>query len=1114
MQKLLLVLPALMLCCCANLFGQDATGRVIGVITDPTGAAIPGVKVTVTNTGTQVNRDTITDQNGYYQVLDLPIGFYSVSAEASGFSKAVADAKQLLINQSLRIDVKLAVGAVSETVKVEGQATNVETVNATLGQSVTTRTIVNLPLNGRNVLDLALLQPGVTENNLSTPTNPRPSTGTFSVAGGRTDSVTYLLDGGLNNNLLSNNVVYNPNPDTVAEFRILTSNYTAEFGRNGAGIVSVVSKSGTNDYHGSLFEYVRNDFFNANLFFNNANGIGTPVLKRNQFGATAGGPITIPKVIRGKDRFFFFMGYQGQRQVQQQQNPSVTTYTPAELKGDFSQSGKGGGPDPRVVSFLQKFPYYQPNAALAAQAIIDPTRINSIAQNYIKANLIPTSGTGVIFPQGGSVFDRDELTEKVDFLITPNDRLSATLGSNRNPQILPFSTESNVPGYPTSNNAHNYFANVAYTKVITPSLLNEVRITAQRQNTLQFSPAVKLPLPADLGIKIVSDDPTGPPQVRLNSGLRIGFSRNGPTTLIDNTYGYADNLTWTRGAHTWKFGFFYSPYQDNTNYDFYINGRFRFFGTSGRASGNDKADVLFGLPDQYTQFPKAPSDIRSHSYSGFAQDEWHVRRNLTLTLGVRYEYNTPKYDTQGRSFSVIPGLQSQRFVSAPPGLLFPGDPGAPKGANFPDKNDLSPRFGFAWSPGNSGKTSIRGGFGVFYDVLKGEDNLQFNGQAPFFGFTSFRLPALGGNPASEPVNFANPFAAAKIVNPFPSRPPAPNINFGAAGFLPFGDAAVYFVDPHLRTPYTYQYNLSVQHEFFNSLIGELNYVGSDSHKLTILKDANPFVPGTNRRLLNGPNNNPAFFSFFDEFTNDANANYNGLQSSLTKRYSDSPVGSVFLTMSFTYGHSIDNGSGFRENSAQVPYYNHKLFRASSDFDVQRRFVLSGGWDLPFDRMWQRGPKRLTRGWSLYPILSSRSGFPFDITSQLVASVDEPGPSGNGDGNLSRANFTGGKIQFRDPREPGNFYFNPSQFSVPTTGYGTLPRNSFRGFGRTNFDLTVSKTTDIFRERLKAEFRADFFNVLNHTQFYEADNNIANGTFGQVSQTWDPRIIQLALRVTF
>src|SRR5689334_7849683 len=269
MRKIVLVFFALLLCGGANLFGQDATGRVIGIVTDPSGAAIPGVKVTVTNTGTLVARDTTTDQNGYYQVLDVPIGFYSVTAESSGFSKAVTGARQLFINQSLRIDIKLAVGAVSETVKVEGQATNVETVNATLGQSVTTRPIQNLPLNGRNVLDLALLQPGVSENNLSTPTNPRPSTGTFSVAGGRSDSVTYLLDGGLNNNLLSNNVVLNPNPDTIAEFRILTSNYTAEYGRNGAGVVSVVTKSGTNDYHGSLFEYVRNDFFNANLFFNN-----------------------------------------------------------------------------------------------------------------------------------------------------------------------------------------------------------------------------------------------------------------------------------------------------------------------------------------------------------------------------------------------------------------------------------------------------------------------------------------------------------------------------------------------------------------------------------------------------------------------------------------------------------------------------------------------------------------------------------------------------------------------------------------------------------------------------------------------------------------------------
>ncbi|MDQ6700427.1 MAG: Plug and carboxypeptidase regulatory-like domain-containing protein, partial [Acidobacteriota bacterium] len=422
----------------AALLAQTANGRVLGTITDPSGAAIAGANVTVINTDTRLPRETATDKEGSYQVLDLPIGTYSVTAEAAGFSKAVTAGQKLLINQSLRIDLSLEVGSTTNTVQVEGTAAGVETVNATLGQSVTSRPIVNLPLNGRNVLDLALLQPGVT------PQNPQNgAAGTFSIAGGRTDSVTFLLDGGLNNNLLDNSVVYNPNPDTVAEFRLLTSNYTAEYGRNGGGIISVVTKSGTNDYHGSLFDYIRNNDFNANSFFSNEQGIARPVLKRNQFGATVGGPISIPKLIHGRDRMFFFIGYQGQRQVSTTLNGAITTFTPAEAGGDFSSSNPNrSGPDPRVVSFLQKNPFFQSDPGLAARGIIDPNRINPIAKNYFKNNLVPTDPSGRIFSQDGAKDDRDELTEKFDFLVTKSDRLSVTLGSRRNPRLSPFTAES------------------------------------------------------------------------------------------------------------------------------------------------------------------------------------------------------------------------------------------------------------------------------------------------------------------------------------------------------------------------------------------------------------------------------------------------------------------------------------------------------------------------------------------------------------------------------------------------------------------------------------------------------------------------------------------------
>ncbi len=1117
-------------------WAQEATGRIVGTITDPKGGVIPGAKVTVTNVATDVSRQAATDREGFFQVLSLPIGSYRVAVEHEGFRKLVSDPQTLQINQTLRFDVQLELGSPIEVVEVSATVVGVETVNPTLGESVTLSSLANMPLNGRNVYDLALLMPGVTETNPGSP-------GQFSVAGGRADSVTFLLDGGMNNNLLSNLVVFTPNPDAVQEFRILTSNYAAEYGRNAGGIVSVVTRSGTNDFHGSLFEFLRNDALNANSFFRNLNGQPREILKRNQFGGTVGGPITIPKVVRGKDRMFFFVGYQVQRLVAQQSPAAVKVFTPAELRGDFSLSNSTRtGPDTRVAAYLQSHPFFQPNPTLAARAIIDPAKINSVPQKYISNNLIPISPTGQVFPTGGSTDDRDEFTGKFDFVLTSKDRLAVTLGKFRSSQLIPFHAESNTTGFPVTTKNHRYFANIAYTRTFTSNLLNEFRFTTQRNNNLQLVPARTLPKPTDLGIAIISDNPTGPTQLAFNSGLTLGFSRNGPTNLVDNSFVLSETVSWIRGRHTWKFGISASPYQNNTVFDFFINGRFSFSGTSGGiGTGNDFADFLFGLTDEYLQFPEAPSNIRTKSYYVFAQDEWHARRNLTLTLGIRYEYSSPKYDTKGRSFSLKLGQRSTVFPNAPLGVLFPGDPQAPKGANFPDRNDWAPRIGFAWDPWGKGKTSIRGGFGIFYDILKGEDNLQFNGQAPFFGFVDLTTFApLTTNPTREVNYMTQPFVATGQPNPFPSRPPASNIDFDAAGFLPFGGGGVFFVDPHLRTPYIYQYNLSIQHELIPNLTLETNYVGSSSHKLTDLVDANPFVLGTLHRLFNAqPRNDDFSFSFLDEFRNVANAHHNSLQLSLTKRRSPSGFfGTTYFILAYTYGHSIDNASGFRQRNSRVPFYNAQQFVASSDYDLRHRISFSGGWDLPFDRAWSSGPKRLTRGWSISPIVTYRTGFPLDVFSGFARRRNRPGPSGAGDGNLVRANLVGSSITIFDPRQSqtinnqaANFWFSPSNFTTSGLGgatclpcatnpalrtYGTAPRNGFRGPGRVNVDFAITKQTPLVGERLTLSFRAEFFNLFNHAEFDNPSTNINSSLFGQITNVIQDsqRIIQFALKLGF
>ena len=665
-------------------------------------------------------------------------------------------------------------------------------------------------------------------------------------------------------------------------------------------------------------------------------------------------------------------------------------------------------------------------------------------------------------------------------------------------------------------------------------------------------------------------------------GTNFGFNIGGPSTLINNTFAYSDTVSWNRGHHNWKFGGSFSAYQFNTAFDFIGNGLFQFVGQGGLYSKNGFADFLFGLPSPlggvpaYQQSPNAPTNARTKFTSVFAQDEWRLNKRLVLTMGVRYEYSTPKTDTHNILFSVIPGLRSMVFPNAPSGLVFPGDKGAPKGVNFPDKNNWAPRFGFAFDPTGSSKTSIRGGFGIFYDILKAEDNFQDNGQPPFFAGSALNFPALSGNPTQDLPFLAQPFGndVNNTPNPFPSKPVNHNIDFGAAGFLPWGGTSIFLDDPHLKTPYTYQYNLSIQREIFRDIIFEASYLGSSSHGLTGLVDINPFKLGTTDRMLNllpgnttcdgldssppppgDPLDPPCSFTSLLAFKNVGKASYNGLTASLTKRFSDTRyIGSTYFTFGYTWGHSIDTTSGFRQRNLQVPTFNPDLFRGPSDYDIRHRITFSGGWDLPFDRAWSSGPKRLTQGWTLYPIVSWRTGFPLDVLAQTsITGFFDPGVSAAGD-NIPFANLTGQPIGQFDPHKvqtingnTGNFYFNPNAFTTAQVGagcdtpsptcfptsqqavdnpslrtYGTVRRGLFRGPGRTNVDLTAAKTTAI-TERFKLEIRADVFNLFNHAEFANPITNIGSPRFGQIVTTGDQvgnpiehheRIIQLAARFSF
>jgi hypothetical protein len=1142
---LLLLAPVPCLMC------QTSNGSIRGRVTDATGAIIPGATIELTSIERGTISKSATNDAGLYLFAIVQPGDYRMAVRREGFRQSQLAKVTVDVGANIEENFSLDTGSVQESITVNSEANTVDTLSATVSSVVTGAPVEDLPLNGRDTLQLALTQPGVLPSaiNGGNPTAGLPA-GEFTIAGGRDNAITYLLNGGNNTSVTYGVPVVDPNPDTVAEFRVIANNYSAEYGRSNGGVVSVVTKSGTNDIHGTAFDYLRNTDFDANNFFNQSTPGDyqpRPVLRRNQFGGTIGGPIAIPKIVKGKDRFFFFFGYQGQRQNSVLVGPQVITYTPAELAGNFSQA-VNGGPPPGLVSFLQTHPYFQPDPVLASQGIINPASIDPVAQAYIKNNLIPTSPTGTLTPNGLAVDNRNEYTIKPDFNITSADHLAITLVLFQNPQAYPFVTAGapDVPGFPGTDRFNNYFGNIAYTKIISPTVVNEFHFIAQRDYNSLNNPAATLPKPDQLGINITPDDAIGPTQILLNaSNLQLGFNINGPAYYADTTYNYTDSLTSIRGKHSLKAGFSLAYVQNNAFFAFQTVGGFQFNGPTGIGSGTDLADFLLGIPDIYSQYPGANSAVRSHQVAGFFQDDWKVAPRLTLNLGLRYEYSSPKRDPDNRNYMIIPGKQSVEYPNAPLGLLFPGDPGAPPvGVNFPDRTNFAPRFGLAWDPTGKGTTSIRAGFGVFYDVILAQDNQNQNGTPPFYSaaFIAFNPSMI---PADGPATFlSNPFGTSGTVNPFPSRPISKDINFATAGFLPFGPSSV-FINPYMTTPYTYQYNFTIQQQLAGGMVLEAGYVGSSSHKLIAQEDTDPFIIGTTTRPLNlqpGLQIPGAYAQMPDSFGNYADANYNGLILSLTKRTGDlRGIGRLYFTTSYTWSHIMDDADGFARTSSSVSYYNQHQFYTSGDSDIPDRFVLSGGWELPFAKLWSNGPKRITQGWTLDPIFSAQSGLPATVTAGLFQDGVTPGPSGDGDQGLVMPNWSGGPVQTYNPRQEqtltidgntitGHFFFNPSGLYLPacyassappgTPGgcpaptYGTLQRNAFRGPRIVNLDLALEKKTKL-TERVELNFRAEFFNALNHTEFQTpASTPFTSPLLGQVTSTNNPRIGQLALRLQF
>jgi hypothetical protein len=1172
-----LLQSALVVCFIAVLSGSawcQTKASLRGTVSDQSGGVVAAAKVTLTNTRTGIARATTTANDGSYLFDLVEVGKYSLTVDKSGFETFIQDGIVLELNQNGRVDVALKIGKETQTVEVTANVAQVDTTSAVLGKVENQRMINDLPLLDRDTLQLGLLQAGVFA--------PDPDDGSgnpFSVSGQRSESLTFLLDGGNNTDFLGNNIVVSPNPDAVEEFKILTNNYDAQYGRTSGGIVNQITKSGTNAFHGDLFEFNRNNFFNARDYFLPDNQ-DKQTFKRNQFGGTVGGPLK-------KDKLFFFLAYQATRSRVGQTSPQLTVLTPAQRTGDFSSLLTGtpadfcpaGNQSPADPTF-DSGQLFNPTGATYTCTNGGPTipittytnnqvPVNPVIANYIQKYLpLPNVGTNGFISSPTAALDDDQGIAHIDYNLSKNDAISFVYLIDDTRQAYPFqiingaSTGGDVPiGSGFSTNFRDQIGAFTWTHTFSPGMLNEFRFAANRTATLQASPTDKT-TPAQLGFTNVNpDDPNGAaPPIIFTNGFNLGPSPQGPTTLHDATFEWADNYTWTRDRHEIRFGADISRIRQNFHFDFFNNGSYDF--TFGDFTGDELADFVGGFWDNYFQFSRATYGIRTGAIGLYVQDTWKVSKHLTLNYGLRWDYFTPQSDVQNNILGFFPGQQSTVFPGAPPDILYPGDPGTPNRALvYPDKNNFAPRLGFAWDMFGNSKLVMRGGFGIFYDIEDGALNLQFGGQPPF-GAVANTTPntyagVVGDTPGTGPV--ADPFTAMSLTNPFP---------FTFTGT--FGVPAIsfaYTTFPHFRTPYSENFNYGFQWQATPNTMVEAVYVGSLGRKLISSGETNFPVPSVMQQqltnfgstnpecarplaacvdfiggpVLSGPESDPFAFptgaqQLLTNFSNGLSDSHE-FQLTVDKRFSK---GFIFRA-AYTLSKTIDLTSGFRARSSEyTDPLDYRLDRALADFDTPQRLVISGSWELPFDHGVENGVlKKVLGGWQFNAIASYQKGNPFTLFSNNNSSQQDQNP------DLSRPNVIG-PIQYTNPRNSqqvipvdntssttnancissdaadgngnvtGAFWFNPTAYdcvNVPLFSFGDAPRNFLRGPGINNYDLSIVKKTKVFESK-SVEFRAEFFNAFNHAQFLNPNTAGGSGTFGQITTDRNPRLIQFGLKFYF
>jgi hypothetical protein len=1073
----------------------QALGAITGTITDPSGSAVPRARVTATESETSFSRVISSDETGHYTLPSLRPTDYTLTVEAAGFDKYIQRNIRLAADQTATIDMQLKVGAATETLTISADSSTAPLVDAatpTLTEVVTTTRITELPLNGRAVAQLINLVPGAINSEPSTTTSQSRLPGTVQpdINGSRGAQTSYSLDGAsFIDQYYQTNVPF-PFPDAVQEFSVQTSNYSAKYGGNAGGVVNVVTKSGTNSLHGSLFEFNRNQAYNAAGAFTHV----VDGLHRNEFGGTLGGPVYLPHIYDGRNKTFFFFGYQGERYKQLGLNSAYVPTDP-ERAGDFSAiSGAITDPLNNTVFPHNKIPVSR----------FDPASIN------LAGYLPHAGGNGFVYYPTQTLQNIDSFIGRLDHEFSDKDRLVARAYTDHvylAPKFDPQDILSYGLGYdqPVVNYA------LQETHIIRPNLLNQASLVYSWVPTSKIA-ASNSPNMETFGVRGIWQPQTPFIQsIGVNSYFSVSGGAVGPFNA--GTMTAQDDFTWVHGRHDLVFGAALQRSRVDLGDVFQGPGSFTF--TLDQV-GNALAAFMIGKLRTFNQGAGEFKNNRDWFPSFYANDTWHATQKLSLSLGLRWEPYFPWDEIKGRveSFRIgnyLAGIRSQVFPNAPAGLLFPGDPGMPFRGTTGTLADFAPRLGFAYSPTRDGKMSIRGGIGMFYDTqTPGVVNNRFADLSPFSPQISVTSPA---------GSFSDP-ALGIPDYPFPAPYPPPKDSTFPAPVL----ATTYDPSTHFQVPVSYNWNLTVERQLFKDWLLQVAYVGGHgSHgKETVNYNPARYVPGSalgtdQRRIFQGYSN--IWFG-----AQSGNSSYNSLQVAVKKRFSHG----ITANAAYTFSKSIDDfpdGGGNADYGSDgvsvLPWYypNGRLLnRGPSGFDRQQRLVISYVWQSPRLLRWNPLLRSAFGEWELSGILTLQTGDPLTVTAGYDRSLTGLGHD--------RADYV--------PSQPVRSlttcngavncisWVNPAAFSAPKSAggsyigdgtFGDVGKGALRGPGSIGFDVGMSKNFTL-RESLKLQFRGEFFNATNHANPNDPVTMLNSAQFGRITGVGAPRVGQLALKLTF